>query len=138
LSVYPNNPENGYNVDELFSDEVIKRYMTLTQSFLVLVDIPYMVSEKIHLRHSSMPGMFTAYQDPTYPLIVGYGKVAEYWKIHESGHWSVTVHDSFMRNFVYSEAPPQQLHQVTDNLLAGQPYHHSRGFLLQLAGYTSI
>lgn len=133
-----NNPENGYFINEIYSDAVIKKYMTLSQSFLVIVDIAYMTSAKIGIDHADLPGMFTAYQDPTYPLIVNYGKVAEYWKTFESGYWSVSVQDSYMRNFVISEKPITQQQEVSDNLLAGNPFYHSRGFLLQLAGYQSL
>lgn len=126
---------HGYNIDEVYSDDVIKKYMTMSQSFLVLVDIPRLVSNKINIRHSSSPGMFTSYQDPVYPLMVNYGRTAEYWKIQEDGVWSVSVQDSFLRNFVASWQPTSSLVNVTDQMLASKPYYHGRGFLLELAGY---
>lgn len=129
--------DNVYDVDELFSDEVIRKYMTLSQSFLVLVDVPNLVANKIFVRHSALPGMFTTYQDPTYPLIVNYGKVAEYWKTHEDGHWAVNVQDSYLRNYVASSQRPKEGQVITDNVLASKPFYHSRGYFLELAGYKT-
>jgi len=129
--------DNVYSTDELMSDDKIKLYMTLSQSFLVLIDVPNLVSNKIYIRHSNLPGMFTTYQDPVYPLVVGYGKVAEYWKTQEDGHWAVSVEDSYSRNFVISQQPTKQGRTVSDNLLASNPFFHGRGFLLELAGYRS-
>lgn len=129
------NPDHGFLVDEMFSDETIRRYMTLSQSFLVVIDTPKISYSSIPIRHSSLPGMFTAYQDPSYPLIVNYGKVAEYWKTMEDGVWSVTVQDSFLRNHVYNEQASAVGQFVTDNMLPNVPYYHSRGFLLQVFGY---
>lgn len=129
--------DNLYDVDELFSDDVIKKYMLLSQSFLVLVDVPNLVTNKVFVRHSSLPGMFTAYQDPTYPLVVNYGKVAEYWKTHEDGHWSLVVQDSYLRNYIASSQNPQEGQVITDNVLGSKPFYHSRGYLLELAGYRT-
>lgn len=136
LTELPINPD-AYNVDELFSDEVITKYMTMTQSFLVIVDTPHLVTNKIYIKASSMPGMFTCYQDPVYPLLVNDGKMAEYWKVPEDGYWAVNVQDSFVRNYVISEQPVQDRETVTDQLLSSQPFRHSRGFLLEIAGYRN-
>lgn len=129
--------DNVYDVNEIMTDAVIRKYMTLSQSFLVLVDIPTLVSNKIYVRHSSLPGMFTAYQDPVYPLIVNYGKVAEYWKTQEDNYWSLTVQDSYLRNYVIGQQPIRSGQAITDNLLAGKPFYHSRGYFLELAGYRA-
>lgn len=123
------------NIDEIYSDDVLKRYMTLSQSFLVIVDTPNLVTNKIFLRHSNVPGSFTSYQDPSYPLIANYGKIAEYWKIQEGNQWSIRVVDSFIRNFVFTNQPIYQLHNVTDQLNPSMPFLMSKGFLLEIAGY---
>lgn len=136
LTELPINPD-AYNVPELFSDAVIRKYMTLSQSFLVLVDTPHLVTNKLHIRKSTLPGMFTCYQDPAYPLVVNYGKVAEYWKTEEDGYWSISVQDSFLRNYVLSEQPVQSEETITDQLRPDQPFFHSRGFLLEIAGYKN-
>lgn len=120
---------------ELFSDEIIKNYLTLKESYLVVIDTPNLMTNKIFLRHSHLPGMFTAYQDPTLPLIVNYGKVAEYWKTYEDSFWSVTVNDSFLRNYVLSQQPIYQQPLLNDHLLPHVPYQHSHGYLLEILGY---
>lgn len=120
---------------ELYSDDILKKYLTLKESYLVIIDKPNLVTNKIFLRHSHLPGMFTAYQDPVLPLIVNYGKVAEYWKTLEDGQWSVTVEDSFMRNYVLSQQPIYQQPILNDHLLPHVPYQHSHGYLLEILGY---
>jgi hypothetical protein len=129
------NPR-AYNVTELTSDTVIKKYFTMSNSFLVVVNCENLVTNKIHLRSSNSPGMFTAYQDPSYPLVVNYGKVAEYWKTYEDGHWSVTVTDSYLRNYVASQQPVREGQTITNNLTGSEAFYHSRGYLLEIAGYT--
>lgn len=134
LKINPIN-KDMINVNELYSDEVLKKYMTMSQSFLVIVNIPNLKTNKINIRSCNMPGVFTAYQDPVYPLIVNYGKVAEYWKTYDEGHWSLSVSDSFMRNYILSETPIAQLPNVTNNLKPEVPTRHSNGYFLEISGY---
>jgi hypothetical protein len=127
--------ENMISSEEFFSDAVLKKYLMLSQSFLVIVDTENIFTNKMFIRNSNLPGMFTAYQDPSYPLIVNYGKVAEYWKVKEDGQWSVSVRDSFLRNFVLTYEDIKQLPNVTDQRLPGRTFYNSRGFLLEIGSY---
>lgn len=134
LTKYSMN-EEALNSAEIMSDDVVRKYMTLSQSYLVLVDVPNLVSNKIHVRHSNLPGMFTSYQKPQYPLFLNYGKTAEYWTSEEDGYWSLTVQDSFMRNYMVSQQPLKLPQAITDQVVTGNPYYHSRGYFLELIGY---
>lgn len=127
--------DNVYSYPELWSDDVIKKYMTLSQSYLVVVDIPYLFTEKMFIKKTNLPGMFISYQDPIQPLVVSYGKVAEYWKTYEDGQWSVTVNDSFLRNYIISTQTDDHLIGVNNNMLPTRPFDHSRGYLLNIYGH---
>jgi hypothetical protein len=123
------------NVDELLSDEVLTKWFTMSQSFFVIVDTPNLFTNKIFLKTANMPGMFTSYQEPTYPLMVNYGKVAEYWKVEEDDFWSVNVQDSYFRNFVISTAPLSTLVAATPKLIPSNTYNNSKGYLLEIGSY---
>ncbi len=129
--------EHVYSIPELWSDETIKKYMTMSQSFLVLVDIPNLYTEKVFLKNSNTPGFFTAYQDPVLPLFINYGKVAEYWKTFEDGYWAVTVNDSYLRNYIITQQNIQNLIGINDHLDPTKPFTYSRGYLLNIYGYNT-
>lgn len=124
------------NYKEVTSDDVIRKYFSLSQSFLVIVDSDNLFSNKITLRNMQSPGIFTSYQDPLYPLVVGHGRTAEYWKVKEDGHWAVTVADSYFRNYICREQHPSTLVDITDQLICYQPQFHSQGVLLELGSYS--
>jgi len=130
----PLNTDNDsvINVPEFMSDVVLTKYLTLSQSFFVLVDATNLFTNKTYLRNSKLPGMFTAYKEPTYPLFVGNGRIAEYWKTYEDNCWSVTVQDSYLKNNVFSYNPVEFVNNISDSRLPGQPYYNSRGFLLEI------
>lgn len=120
------------NVEEFFSDEVLTKYLTLNQTFFVVLDSPSIFTNKIYLRSSNLPGMFTAYKEPKYPFFVNNGRIAEYWKTFEDGHWTVNVQDSYLKNNVFSSKPESELVNVSDSNVPLRPYYNSRGFLLEI------
>jgi len=134
LTLDPNNPSVVIS-NELYSDAVLKRYLQLRQSFVVLLDIPNLFYRKIHIRHSSLPGMYVSHQDPTYPQITGYGKISEYWKVYEDDQWAVNIVDGIQNNYVSSYRPMHDLEILNDHRLPGRSYRHSTGYLLEMGGY---
>jgi len=131
LTVSEINPDS-VNIEEVWSDAVLLRYLTMSQSFLVIVDNDSLFTNKILIKQMNSPGWFIAYQNPTSPLIVGFGRAAEYWKVYEDGLWSVTVEDSFRRNFIFNRQPENTLTNVTSQLACDRPFTHSLGFLLEI------
>lgn len=127
--------EDLINVDNAHSDEVIKNYFTMSQSFFVIVDVPRLHINQISIEHCNLPGVFTCYQDPKYPLVVNYGKLAEYWKTYDDGYWNVSVQDSFVRNYILSSVPAAYLANVTPAVVPDDRYIHSTGHLLEIVGY---
>lgn len=125
------NPAN-LNIKEVTSNEVIKKYFGLSQSFLIVIDRKDVFTNKIALRQSMLPGLFTAYQEPTYPLIVGHGRMAEYWKVQEGGYWAVNAQDTWYRRYTFSQQSVSGLVNVSDQLSFDRPYFDSKGILLEI------
>lgn len=126
------NP-NSVNVDEVWSDDVLKRYMTLPQSFLVIIDTPSIAVRKIHIRHPNIPGLFITNEKPTYPLIAGFGRVAEYWSKREDGAWSNIAMDTFRRNYIFNRQSESTLKNVSDQLAPDKPFTLGQIFLLEIS-----
>lgn len=129
-----NNP-SAVSVEELKSDAVIDRYLKLSQSFVIIADIPNLMFRKVYLQHSSIPGVYYSTQDPVYPQFTGYGKMTEYWKSLEDGKWSIHITDGIVKNHVMSYRQPDDLMVVNDHALPGRTYYHSHGHLLEIGGY---
>ena len=124
------------NIPNAYSDSVLTNYLTLSQSYLVIIDVPYMATDRQYIRNCKMPGMFTSYVDPTQPLIVGHGRVAEYWKVYEDGQWAVNTVDSYLRNYIALSQSSDYEVNITNALRSDKPYNHSEGFLLDILGYS--
>ena len=125
-----------FNINQLKSNEFIKSYLIARNSFVVVLNTNHMVYNKNYLRHSNLPGMFKAYQEPEYPLVVNYGRIAEYWKSQEDGQWLCTVNDSYLRDYVIDFYTETNLELINNHLVPMTPNKHSRGFLLEIGCYN--
>jgi hypothetical protein len=125
---------DGFNTSELLSNDVIRRYFTLSQSFLVVVDTPILYTESITIKHCDMPGNFRTYTEPRYPLFVGYGRMAEYWHDSQIGYWDVHVTDAYLRNFILTQGPELSSGYITDQLDPNKPTASLKGHFLTISG----
>lgn len=121
--------------DEVTSDDVITRYMTLSQSFIIVLDAKSIFHRKLYLEHMSLPGTFTSRQEPTYPLIVGYGRMAEYWKKREDRYWSVRINHSNLNTYLFDYRNMEELEYINDHRYPNRTYKRTRGFLLEIGSY---
>jgi hypothetical protein len=95
------NSHDRISLAQFYSDAVLTKYTTLSQSFIVLVDNDSLYTQRIPLRRTHMAGMFTSHIVPNYPLITGYGKVSNYWRTYEDQQWSITTVDGQKDNFKF-------------------------------------
>ena len=124
------------NTADLWSDDVIKKYLTMSQSFLVSVDIDNMFYSTKAIRSHNVPGKFTCYEDPVYPLLVGYGRAAEYWKSKEDGYWGISIADGYKQNYLLRTVKHKSLENMSDQSVPMAPFKYSRGCLLEIGGYN--
>ena len=120
------------NIPEAWNDETIRQYFALSQSFILVVNRDKLFWNKVIIRQMLIPGHFTAYQEPIYPLIAGHGRTAEYWKVKEGAAWSVTVADSWYRRYSFSKVPQEGLENISPQLTVDRPYFDSQGALLEI------
>ncbi len=120
------------NVAQLYSDESITAYMTLSQSFFVLLDNEEIFVNKVFVRPAPMPGMYTAYTVPSYPLSLAFGKHANYWYTYEDGQYSITCVNSIRRHPLYDTVNRHDLNNVSQAEIPDNPGKNSEAFFLEI------
>ncbi len=71
---------DAVSVPELYSNRVIRNYLKLPQSFIVVVDIPVLYTKKIMVQDSGSCGVYTAPSPVLFPLRNIYGRLLTYWE----------------------------------------------------------
>lgn len=131
VEVLDTNKEHSIVVDSLLSDENIRAWLNLSQSFISVIDTEELFSEEVNVRVSTLPGFVSSYVEPLYPLFMGYGKQVEYSKIKEVKYWALRIQDPFYKQFTFQKAPIRVQPVVTDSFLPWRPYARTQGYMLK-------
>lgn len=109
------------SVEELLSDVVLKKYLCLSQSFVVVVDTPELFVNRYFVRKTGSPGVYESYQEPIYPLQAGIGRMPEYWVTPEDGIWSLSSTDAYNRQKIFNTTDPALQRSVSASSLPFDP-----------------
>jgi hypothetical protein len=109
-------PSNPVRIDdaELHSDEVLVKYATLSQSFIVFVDNPHVFVEREALPRSDLLNTYIGYEKPVWPIIVQAGKLSDYWSVEEAGRWAITCKDGNRNNYDYNTTLEENIVCIDD------------------------
>lgn len=120
------------SLEELYSDAVIERYLTLSQSFFVVVDAPELFVERYQLERTSLPGRYISHQEPRYHLELDLGRVGDYWVKTEDGQYVVAVDSNQVHRYQYETTGWQEAHAIDPSREPSHPWDYSRGFFVEI------
>lgn len=109
--------DNPYQIslNDLYSDAVLRRYLTLSQSFFVALDNSDIFVEERHVQPSRMAGIYRGFDTPPkFPLVLGAGRHETYWYKKEDGQWSIHVSASSEGRRYYDTAKIDLTASVSD------------------------
>lgn len=121
--------EQGHllSVAEIQSDAVIEAYLTLSQSFLVVVDTPVMFQELEPLEPTRLPGRYLNGEHRQLPLIGALGRGLEYHVLPDEGKYVYATtsnhhhrYEFYRRNWRQGSAlvPSRETHDPFDQAQA--------------------
>lgn len=100
LETTPRNPDQ-ISIANFYSDDVITKYCSLSQSFFVVLSNNDTFVETEALGDSLMPGLYVGYTPPIYPITTQQGKHPNYWSTYEDTQWSIAMNDCLRKNYQY-------------------------------------
>lgn len=71
--------EGAVSISEIYSNDIIMRYLTMSQSFIVIVDTPALYRTRSLVEHTGLYGVYDCPTEPKYPLKTRYGRLVNYW-----------------------------------------------------------
>ncbi len=129
--------ESQVAINQLFSDAALRAYATLSQSFVVLLDNPDIFVEHGSVQATHIPGQYISHVRPEWPLVLGHGKVAEYWAVEERitrriRNWGINVLRSGIDKRVYATTSTMDLQSVSDQRLTIHPVQRANAHFLKI------
>lgn len=132
VSVSRNN-SSMINATLVRSDAIIMKFLTLFNSFLVEIPSNTLTVNKIYLEHSNVPGNFRTEKEPTYPIVVGYGKFSEYVKRKNNDtKYTVYINDAYYNQHLVSNMNYNDIKVYNDHRYVGSTYRLTNAFFLDI------
>lgn len=124
--VAPGN-ERDYDLQNFYSNECLLELLTLSQSFIVGIEVDHLVTDIVQTTRTHLPGRFYFDQRPLWPLRTQLGLLPSYLSEEEKGIWVVRVDNNlqqhrFMNTYNFRWQP-----KVDEKRVSHQPETFSRG-----------
>ena len=118
--------------EQLYSDEVITKWLTMSQSFLVYIDSPNITVERGQLAPTRIARQYLAYEEPKLPMLGGFGLIEPYWVQEDDGVFSVTVGDNIRPHHLFHKTPPGSATLPADNRIPYDRESYTRAQFLDI------
>ena len=127
-----NRNDAQISVADFYKDETIQRLFALSQSFFVILDNPDIFVEKSPVGRSMLLDAFISDEKPLYPLVVGRGKITNYWYVHEDKQYSLHAHDTAYHNYIFDTVILKKESSVSDQRDTMHPFYPSSAYYLKI------
>jgi len=123
------------SVEELLSDEVVRAWMTMSQSFLVVVNSDRIYKRIHYCGNAEMPGRFETDEDKKLmPMFAGYGRHVNYLSYDD---WGVRIHaahpnDNVRLNYMFRMARWLEEGAIDSSLQVQRPWEWANGYMVEL------
>lgn len=117
---------------QLLSDAVLTKWLGLSQSFLIFIDSPNINVERQQLAPTQIAKQYLTYQEPSLPIVGGYGLVQPYWVQEDDGVFSITIGDNIRSNYLFHTTPSRTALLPADNRIPYNPESYDRVHFLDI------
>lgn len=134
--VHTNDNPDWVQLSVFKSEAYLRKYFTMSNSFMVMVDTTNMVIEKTYPELQTVPHTFMHYsgqhEPPKWPLVVADGKHEIYWAQYEANSWVLRCNDTYKRRYMFQTTATEDLMAIDNNLFLGDAGYYSSAYFLKL------
>lgn len=125
--------EDHFVYADLIKDEVMRAYLTMDNSFIVLLEADNLFVEKHKLEDPHLPGRYYAYQKPQWPLMTELGRLPAYVADQEETKtWVISLYDNLFEAMRYRHHEYEGELSLDGARESAHPYHYAPGYLLEI------
>ncbi len=125
------------SVDELESDAVIRAYLSLSQSFLVVVNTKELIVRRHPVPNSQLPGRYEVPQGTErLPLIGAYGKVCDYAIFPDWGVNVLACRENTRKRYSFRTTNWREFAAIDNSLQTYRPWDWAQAHFLEIGRYV--
>lgn len=104
---------------DLANDVLVKKWLTLPQSFVAIIDTPDLTVQEHSAHWTGLYGVYEYHENPYHVLMDNYGRCPEYWVKKQHEAWIVLVEDPVYRPYITNTTNQDEVIFRNDAI----PYH---------------
>jgi hypothetical protein len=127
---------NQYVLASIYSDEVIGAYLTLSQSFAIVVDAASFYARKHHLERGMVPGRYFSGQPQRFPMMGALGRLWDYRLSQEEDTYvygSEPIHDA---HYLFQTTDYKNQLSIAGSREGALPWSNANAYLLEFGTYV--
>lgn len=125
-----------YVVASLYSDAVLKAYLTMSQSFAIVIDTPHFYVRKHQLERFVIPGRYFHHAAHRYPLFGSMGRLWDYRLSQEEDVFVYGTDPIHENHYQFQTAPYLDQLSITGAKEPSRPWSNGAAYLLEMGAYT--
>ncbi len=132
------NPRNNthFSLEELTADDTILAYLTLPQSFIVLVDTPHLFARRHYVEKTKLPGRFVAPMPfKQWPLFSALGRNFIYKPKPQWGKMVLACENAFDADYNFNTTHWHTNLSLDAKMYSAAPWDFARGYLMEIGRY---
>ena len=117
--------DNAIIRSEALNNIILRKYLTLPQSFAIIIDTPHLYAKRNLLAKLPISGYTESATEPLFPLVDSYGHLLEYWRCGNGNQWArISDNEAYYNHELYHTGDTAKQTFITDaNDLLGYDYH---------------
>lgn len=134
----PDNTPKSIPVAQAIDDVTIRKYLTLSQTFFVVVDTPALSVNRIMLGDVPKSGIYECANEPKLPLVTSIGLLPEYNKVKQGLTWVVRCGELWHKDYNYESGDLNRMDRFPPQVLPSKGHHKEIGHLLEIKSMQMI
>jgi len=119
-------------VPGMYSDEALKRWLTQSTSFVILVNASNLYVEPHKLEYAYLPGRYIYHRVPEWPLMTDRGRLPAYVAMKEHDRYSIAITDNAINHYRFETSNWRDNISIDGTRDSLKPFTYSPGFLLEI------
>lgn len=124
-----------YVVESLYSDQVMRAYLTMSQSFAIVVDAPQFYVRKHQLERFVVPGRYFHHAADRFPLMGSMGRMWDYRLSKEEDVFVYGTDPIHETHYQFQTAPYLTQLSINGSRDPSRPWSNGAAFLLEMGTY---
>lgn len=127
-----NNSYDQLDLEEVFSDEWITRYLTLSQSFFIVIENDDVFVDYHALEKLPSPGRFLHHEKINLPVIFGLGRILEYHLTKEDNKYLIAGQNSYTSLYNFNTTDWENSVSIDPSRSTIRPVIKNDAFILKI------